>query len=326
MSNTSLRRWSASLSVAACGLSLLPVAAFAQVATPPPSEVKDPSKEFTPPPQQEMQPSQPINVQPARPRQQMPELPKDVNYDVLIKKDDKGIVAPLGEPVHLAALRNNPKLPAGFIDSIADYLADRRSRLVHMAVANLDIVEKIDEGVFETAAKEDKAGLQKLMDTVKPIVQAPAPRSISDELRDKQLLDPTQWLVNTQIVRRYTLASVPPVDKNAPQAVQGAAAWGALIQLYKAMTEEYTFLLASANKTIAKESNALFSSELVTKLNGIGLDEAKLKNVRGLLEKAVTATVGTDEYKAANKAFREATTIEQRKAIYEAAMNLKPVS
>lgn len=320
--NTSNRRFGLA-AVLACAAGLC-TNALAQVATPPPAELKDPAKEFPVPPAPpavEMQPSQ---AQPVRAKAQAPELPKDVNYDILVKRDDAGKLIPLSEPAHLAALRVNPKLTPGFMDGLGDFLTDRRSRLVHFMISNLDIVEKIDEGIFETAVKDNKEGLTKLMDTVKPIVQSPAPKSISDELRDKQLLDPTQWLVNTQIVRRYTLANTGAVDANAATAQKGQAAWNALIQLYKAMTEEYSLLLREGTKKLVTEGEAIMTPELANKLAQLpaenALDAAKLSSVRESLAQASKLAAGTPEYAAAIKTFREATTLEQRKVMYEAAL------
>ncbi len=300
-------------------------AALGQVATPPPAEVKDPSKEFTPPPAVEVpvQPAQ-VEVRPAaRPRAEPPKMPTDVDYNALIKRDAEGKLIALTEPVHIAAMRVNTKLPAGFVDSLAEYLDDRRVRISHLLVANLDIVEQIDQGIFEQPAREDKESINKLMNTLRPIVQPPAPRSITEELRDRKMMEQTQWLVNNQIVRNYTLAGGPAIDRNAPKEAQGDAAWRAILQLYKSMTDEYTFLAKQAHEAIATKGDSVFTAELVKAVTDKGLTEANLTLAREHVTKAVSAGVGTQAYNDAMKAFREATTLDQRKLVYEAALKVK---
>jgi hypothetical protein len=295
------------------------------VATPPPAEVKDPSKEFTPPPAVEV-PVQPAQVEvrpPGRPRAEPPKMPTDVDYNALIKRDGEGKLLPVTEPVHIAAMRVNTKLPSGFVDTLTEYLADRKLRISHLLVANLDIVEQIDQGIFEQpSSQDDKEAINKLMNTLRPIVQAPAPRSITEELRDRKVMEQTQWLVNNQIVRNYTLAGGPAIDRNAPKDVQGDAAWRAILQLYKSMTDEYTFLAKQAHEAMANQGDTVFSAELVKALTEKGLSADTLAKARELITKAVKAGTGTPDYTAAMKAFREATTLDQRKLMYEAA--LKP--
>jgi hypothetical protein len=287
--------------------------------------VKDPGKEFTPPPAAEV----PVQVETVQarpapaPRRQVPEMPKDVDYAALVKRDAEGKLIPLTEPVHIAAMRVNPKLPAGFVDSLGEYLADRRVRISHLLVANLDIVEQIDQGIFESAARQDKDSINKLMNTMRPITQTPAPRSITEELRDRKVMaEEVQWLVNNQIVRQYTLAGGPTIDRSAPTAEQGDAAWRAIMQLYKTMTDEYTFLVKQAHEAMVSKGDSIFSAEFVKGLEGKGLTSDNLSKARASIGAAVKAGAGTPEYAEAMKAFREATTLDQRKLLYEAALQV----
>ncbi|HYF14780.1 MAG TPA: hypothetical protein VD971_06880 [Phycisphaerales bacterium] len=247
----------------------------------------------------------PINMQggagrtpQTQPQLQLPDLP----YKSLVERDENGNVKPLSEPLHLAALRVNPMLRPDYVDTIQGYLVERRIQIENLLVSNLDLVEKIDDGIFENARPDNQQAIRDLLNVVKPLSKPNAPDALSPELRSRQMLTKEEAAFNEKIVREYTLAN-HSVDKAAPADERGRQAFSALVALYKQNVEEYIRYHDEAYRYAGEHLDE------VVQAAGIPADAAR--RLKG-------AANNPAELK---RAAREALTIEQRKALVREALN-----
>jgi hypothetical protein len=320
-----------SIVLLAC-LAGMPSVAMAQLVTPPPAQVGEQGQFITrmaPPrprlPQKIDVPSDDkvINITPkgAQPgRAQRPPLPQ-LDWPALARQiaplDADGKVAPLREPVHLAALRVNPQVKPEFLGQIADVLRERRAAQEKIFVANLDLVERVEDGAFEGVQADQKQDIKALMDMVAPLRHPSAPKSLTEALEERGMLDMTQADVNRKLVRDYSLSLAPKIDRNDPdKARQGKLAFQALLTLYKSEFDEFSQMYAHAQEAAAQNYAQIAA--------GMELPaDAKV----ALLEAGARAAQATDAKgrREAWNALRTALTLEQRRDFYSRVMPMVPV-
>jgi hypothetical protein len=187
--------------------------ALAQVVTPPPGEAprfEDHIPKAPPPapmpPRPQMPQVESLNRKPAKPQVKLPDLP----YEKLLKHDDKGQAIPLSEPPDLAALKRNPLVTPSDLEKIQTVLKDRRAAFERIVIDNLDLVENIEGGIFETIDLADGKGFNTLLNTSKPLREPSAPKPVHEELREKGLFTPEQAAFNEKISKEYLFDTVPP--------------------------------------------------------------------------------------------------------------------
>jgi hypothetical protein len=229
-----------------CGCSLC----SGQLVTQPPAKVPNPADHIPlapiAPPKMPPHVDVPQNpqtiapVSPSRPVKAQITLP-DLPYAPLGKGPD-GKVTPLVEPAEYAALRVNPMLKPEDLARFGKYLDERRATFERIVADNLDLVEKIEGGIFETLDLSDNKAFTKLLDVSKPLRTPSAPKALIEELQDRQLVDPTQAEFNRKIVREYHLAIIPDVKPDATPEEKGQHARRSLALFYKQGLEEPLFV------------------------------------------------------------------------------------
>ncbi len=293
------------LTLAAC------LSANAQVVTPPPSQVnpidwnipKDP-----PAPAEELQPVNRVTEQ--RPQTPpMAPLPP-LEYKSLVEKDADGKIIQPKEPIQLAAMRRNPMLPPDFLPSIQKFLEDRQVSINHLTVANLDILERVDDGAFENVDFQNRASISSLTNMIKPLTGSN--KTMCEQLKADQVMTQEQYRFNHKISMEYIKAITE--ERTATKGLdKGASAQALLMALYKQNVDEYM-----TTYTRAMEVACSRWSEVVSGIQLDGPAKARADEVG----KAVANAATQAEKLVAAKGLREGLTVDQRKLFVERAIKL----
>jgi hypothetical protein len=230
-------RWSLTGGVLAsiCGCSLC----SGQIMTQPPLKAPNPADHIAiapvpaPKPHMDVAPPPPMTAvtpTPVKPQVVLPDLP----YAPL----QKGLI----EPAEFAALRVNPMLKPDDLSRFGKYMDDRKATFERIVADNLDLVEQIEGGIFETIDLSDNKSFTRLLDVSKPLRAPSAPKALIEELLDRQLVDPTQAEFNRKITREYHLSLSPQPKPDATPAEKGALARRSLALFYKNGLEEPLFV------------------------------------------------------------------------------------
>jgi hypothetical protein len=210
------------------GILALPLAAAAQLVTPPPTEAPGNAEPLviwptTPPP-----PEPPPKITPLTPEEMARAVPVErrggvkstwpkkealpkTEYKSLVEHDKDGKLLPLSEPMDLAALRRNPLLPAGFMTSgeVTSYLAGRAAAYRRLAVENLDICESVDNGYIEKTDIMAKDMMKEMVNRLRPISPSADSKSEAGLLVDmylKKMLTAEQAAFADMISKEYSNA------------------------------------------------------------------------------------------------------------------------
>ncbi|MDX2131621.1 MAG: hypothetical protein SFY69_06190 [Planctomycetota bacterium] len=244
----------------ATGLLLLSSAAWSQLVTPPPAKaptlegripvVVAPPAPPPPPPTEVRSNPQPVRARATPKRPPLRDLP-DLKFTSLVQRDASGqLVLITHEPLEKAALRVNPTLPEGFVDSLGDYFAERTAAFERIAINNLDIIEKVEQNFIENTNYNEKEAITLVVNTLKPLTPPSAPKKITDDLEEKGKLEPTQAAFNIKVVREYQQARYPERKEGATDADKRANAWVIAKQASRYGVEEseiaYRGLIAEA--------------------------------------------------------------------------------
>lgn len=292
------------LTLAAC------LSASAQVVTPPPSQVDPIDWNIRKDPPAPIEQPQNFQVPPPRPQQQpLPSLPT-LEYKSLVEKDTDGVIIKPKEPIQLAAMRRNPMLPPDYLPSIQKFLEDRQASINHLTVANLDILERIDDGAFENVDFQNRASIHSLTDLLKPLTGSN--RTMCEELKQQKQMSQEQFRFNHKISMEYIRAITEErlKDKGLDK---GGFAQALLIALYKQNVDEYM--------TTYARSMEVACSRWSDVLSGIELDATARAQAESV-GKAVAAAQTMPEKLTAAKGLREGLTIDQRKLFVERAIKL----
>ena len=185
-------------------LSAIAGIATAQVATPPP-KANPPTPEFKAP---QAKPVAPVKVNP-EPRKVVPDItdPKvtrgqtpPMPYKKLGQLGPDGKIIRFDIPLDIEALRNNPLVGESKVPEVMPMLVGRRYRMENIVIDNLDFVEKVDNGLLRDMTLTDTDEMKKITDIITPLVP---PKSITQEMFDRQLLSPVQQRFNTKILGEY---------------------------------------------------------------------------------------------------------------------------
>ncbi len=283
--------------------------AWGQVVTPPPSEVAPVDEHIekmpVPPPRPDVQ-AQPVQAQPVAARQpiQLPDLP----YEPLAQKDEAGNFKPLTEPLQMAALRASPTIEDKnkFFEDIRPFLAERNLTVHTVFISNLDLLERVDDGVFEKVNLRDQASIKQLLEVTKPFLPPAAPDGLLEGLKKAGKLNDVQHAFAAKIARDYTLTLNPPPPEGGDEAEKARISMSRAAQLLKnGSLEEYTFLYNQAKKASIENFDAVLG--LME-----SLDEAKKAEV-AKIGQAIAAAGTHDEKFTALRGLRDVLTLEQRK-------------
>lgn len=236
----------------------------------------------------------------------LPTLP----YKSLVEKDADGKIIKVKEPIQLAAMRRNPMLGPDYIPSIQKFLEDRQVSINHLTVANLDILERVDDGAFENVDFQNRASIRSLTDMIKPLTGSN--KTMCEQLKTDQLMSQEQYRFNHKISMEYIKAVTE--EHNASKGLdKGGNAQALLMALYKQNVDEYmNTYVRSMEVACSRWSDVLSGIELD------GTAKARAEEVG----KAVAAAKTDAEKLAAAKGLREGLTIDQRKLFVERAIKL----
>lgn len=280
LSRTQVLVWSL---VASMGSSV----ALAQFVTPPPATNPTPEKEIPtaptppPPPPAAADPPQP-RIERARPaREPIPDMPfKEW------EKDASGVLVPLTEPLELAALRRNPLVTPDVMAKIDAFFPERRKSMERIVIENLDLVERIDQGLFEKTDFNDKASVGQVVSTTKPLTTP----SLASDLKNRQIIDDKTFGLNSRITTAYTKAGMPPRKEGASPDELKKATMQSMGAIYKQGFLEhlwtYNELIAAAWRADAVKTDAPKAELIAAKkadLAKMSLEERKavLRKISG---------------------------------------------
>jgi hypothetical protein len=279
--------------------------AFAQM-VPPPSETPAPEKSIPVTPPAPIPTVSPLEVKPApvvRPVKEKAQpvvLPK-LNYEPIMKKGPDGKVVRLSEPVEYAALKSNPMVTPKEREQLADYLKQRQTSFEIIVSDNLDLVEKIEAGIFETIpveGEERKKNLMELVNVAKPLKPDAAPKPVYLDLRDKKVFSPEQAEFNRTIASEYYQALIAEVSPGG-----GARS---LALAYKQYLDEPLYYHRLMKLEAAGKIDSL--------LPELKLDAETTAKVKPVVAKAKAAKTDAEKEAAINE-LNQGLSLDQRKAL-----------
>ncbi|HLP82838.1 MAG TPA: hypothetical protein VK157_00675 [Phycisphaerales bacterium] len=282
---------------------------WSQVVTPPPSEVPPVDEHIEKMPVPPARPadapqSVPVQAQPKQPQVVLPDLP----YEPLAQKDEAGNFKPLTEPLQMAALRANPTIndKEQFMADVKPLLAERAIAVQNVMVSNLDLLERVDDGVFERVNLKDQASIKQLLEVTKPFLPPAAPKGVLETLRDAGKLDPVQFAFAQKIARDYTLTVNPAPEKTIDEAEQARVSMQRAAALLKnGSLEEYVFMFNQMKAASAENFDTLVGMME-------GLDDGKKSELAKIGEAVKAASTKADKV-AALRPLRDVLTLDQRK-------------
>lgn len=208
------------------GLLGLPAASLGQVAPPPPPATEPPPKLTPPPPRPAHRVMTPIQ-KPSKPRPKAPapiQVP-DIPYESLVKYDSNGKLIRIEGSVDIAALKHNPTIGPKTIERIRPVLNDWQQRVDVMVVDNLDVMQDVDDGLFEKMDLADENQKVLMNEVFKMIISTSNPNNV---MANSGALTKTQVDFQRKLVTDYTTAldkevaaeiaaRIPGDDKEAKQ-------------------------------------------------------------------------------------------------------------
>lgn len=205
-SNTFTRALAATL------LAATAVPALSQVVTPPPADQGTPDefKLKSPPPAPP--PPPPRAATPPRNNRPKPvDIPlPDLAFKSLVVKDAAGKVTILSEPVDIAALKANPMVTDEERAKMAAYLAERKSAFEKVVIENLEILDQIENGLLETTDWASRDSFSPVVQATKPLMPPNAPKPLTVELEQRQMMNIQQKAFNAKIAKEYRDAVALP--------------------------------------------------------------------------------------------------------------------
>jgi hypothetical protein len=279
---TTSRRMLAGL-VAIMGLASV---ATAQLVMPPPAKNPDidaniPKDAPLPPATtQPVPPPEPVRARPAR--ETVPNLPW-TEWET----DASGQVLPLNEPLDLASLRRNPYVTPDMMSKIEAYLPQRKQSVRRVVIENIDLIERVDKGLFEQADFTKKESVSQVVQTTRPLNTV----SLVNDLKNRQIIDERAHAFNGRIVNAYSRGVIGPAAPDASDEERAARTNMAIGVIYKSAVNEqlwtYNDLVLDAAKEFPQikaasddERRAAVKAELA-KLD-IEARKALLRKVTGL--------------------------------------------
>ena len=269
--------------------------ASAQIAVPP-SDAIPPTKEYVPPappvgkpfdPNSQQQPTAtPVSAAPVQ--QPLPELP----YTSLAKRDEKGNLPVLSEPIEWAALRVNPTITTPEDkEKVAKILAERLKMYQAIAIDNIDFLKEIDGGMLD---KIDVTSPQMKPNVIK--IRALAGKStLTKVMREEKSLTDVQIRFNEKITSERVKAEfdAKPVattgDKEKDKAAKEGTAKGtgnAVLRqaVSEALHARRLLFVGQAGKIAAAGEKFGMSAEGAKAIGAATTDDAKFEAVRKALD------------------------------------------
>jgi hypothetical protein len=298
--------------LAAAGLGVAGLSpAWGQVVTPPPAQVPPVDEHIDkmplPPPPPPVNPGQ-VQVQSAQPVKAQPIQLPDLPYEPLAQKDEAGNFKPLSEPLQMAALRANPAIEnkEQFFSDIKPFLAERNLTVQTVLVSNLDLLERVEDGVFEKVNLRDHASIKQLLEVTRPFLPPAAPDGLLDGLKKAGKLTDVQHGFAAKIAREYTLTLNPPPAEGGDESEKAKVSMARAAQLLKnGSLEEYTFIYNQAKQAGAENFDAVVGMME-------GLDDAK-KDGLTKVGQAVNAGSTPADKMAAMRGLRDVLSLDERK-------------
>lgn len=277
--------------------------AEAQIApAPPPAPI--PTPEWAPPP-----PPPPPPDKVVTPAVVLPDLP----YTSLVKKDASERLVRLTLPAEWAALDQNPliKDDKETQERIAGALAERRADFEKRVMDNLDLVQKLDEGLVEQLDLSDRKKMTEIMETTKPLVSR---LPLGKDLRDRGLLSPEQEGFNKKIEREYTKAlqeqNAKEFENNKPELAA---------QVFKLAINQGLAESMWARRRLLLEA----APNIDSLLGQLGLSAAERDRVAPIVARVKKATADDARFEAMRE-LTNALTVAQRRDVLTRTVAARP--
>ena len=285
--------------------------AWAQM-VPPPAETPAPEKAIpvTPPsPIPTVSPADPkpapVTVRPVKEKAAPVVLP-NIPHEPLAKKGADGKIVRLQEPVEYAALRANPMVTDKEREQIAEHLKQRKASFEILVADNLDLVEKIEAGIFESIPLQEdadkKKNLPELIAVAKPLKPKAAPDPVYLDLRNKGVFTPEQSEFNRKISFEYYQAVIAEMKVDAARG---------LALTYKQYLDEPMYY----HRLMLIEA----AGKLDSLLPGLNLDSETAAKIKPAAAKAKAAKTDAEK-EAAMRELGQGLSLDQRKALLKAVI------
>jgi len=294
-------------------LALAP-AATAQVA-PPPSEPKEenPRATGTETPETENPESgtpdnnaERVEYQPDDPR--TGQIPTDMPYPKLIRRDENGKIVRLRELPDILALRANPTVGPRSVDLIMPVIYARRARFERIIIDNLDLYWMVTDGRLDSIDMNDMQSLTQITEMIKPLV---GQTTLSGELQNRVLLTRVQGGMNRHIVNEYKQAIHKEIQFESEQP---------LLDLMKFILEDSIHETSLAYRAMLAE--ALINID--TLVEDAGLTSPAARALAAFDEPLESDTEAIDAQIARfDKLFR-ALSVEEGMTLFETMRNARP--
>lgn len=276
--------------------------ALAQVVTPPPAQqdLPDEFKLKTPPP---APPPPPPRATPAQPAPRNTNRPKpveiplpDLEYTSLVTKGPDGKIVHLNEAIDVAALRVNPMISDEERAAMAGYLAERKQAYERVVVENIEILDQIENGLLESTDWSQRDSFSPVVQATKPLMPPNAPKAVTVELEQRQMMNVQQKAFNAKIAKEYRdafamprpAAGAPPEEvKDHQRRVIASAMRDALdesLQTYANLMREAAPRVPSILPTLGLDASV--AAEAATRANAVAKaadDAAKMQAMREFL-------------------------------------------
>jgi hypothetical protein len=295
--------------VISAALALLAAPALGQVVPPPPAEAPAPEKQVPVNPGIPQMPPPNITpvVVPTRKTATPIKLP-NLPYKPLVEKSADGKVKRLSEPAEYAALKHNPMLKPEEVAGMSGYMGERKAAFEPIVIANLDLVEQIEGGIFENIDVKNNDAFKNLLNVGKPLKAPAAPKPVYEDLRDKNVLTPEQAEFNRKISSEYYQALIAELNADHRRN---------LAMSYKQYLDEPLYYHRLLLIEAAPQAESL--------LGKLGLEPALASKVRPLAQKAKAAKTDDDKA-AAMRALSTELSLDQRKALLRAVTEARPAA
>jgi|GEM_PF-3256838 len=252
------------LAIVAVGLGGM---AMGQVAPPPPAP-PEPKPEYVRP----VVPPTPPTVQ----RRTRPDV-RDIDFESLIERDDRGMIKHLNVPVDYAALDHNPLIGPEQREKVDAWMVDRKKAMEKLVVEYADVAVEVDAGILNDLVISDQLAMEAQMELLKPLQLV---TTLGDEMRASKVLSPEQAELNNYIANQYTSARIDELrDTFVPDEDSGVTLVDMILryvfsnQVAEPMYAYHNLLLEGAPRI----------DELVGKIEGVAPET--VAKVRELAEK-----------------------------------------
>lgn len=135
----------------------------------------------------------------------------ELPYDSLVVRGDDGRVVPVTGNPHVLAMERNPLMDESSIERAQGVMAERRARVEQKVIENIDLIQRVLDGVIDNAVITDQASVAALLAVVRPFQEM---GHLTEDLKAQGVLTNVQYVFNWNIVREYEQAMLLQAQTN----------------------------------------------------------------------------------------------------------------